>query len=131
MNSDSRNGSGRIRTGCGSHNTGTVKDVFTADETIALLQRFDNEENDQPWLTVCSFLNPHDIALAGVFVLAQELHYDTGEIPHIDKAPTHKEDLSTRATVSAELRRYVGEASRTATVDRGQPEVILPDAARG
>ena len=82
--------------GLGRHNTGTMKDVFTADETIALLQRFDNEENDQPWLTVCSFLNPHDIALAGIFVLAQKLHYDTGEIPHIDKAPTYKEDLSTK-----------------------------------
>ena len=46
--------------GLGAHNTGTVKDPFTADETIALLKRFDAEDSDQPWLTVCSFLNPHD-----------------------------------------------------------------------
>jgi arylsulfatase A-like enzyme len=84
--------------GLGKHNTGTMKDVFTADETIALLQRFDKEENDQPWLTVCSLLNPHDIALAGVFALLQGLHYETKEIPHIDQAPTHKEDLSSKPT---------------------------------
>ena len=39
---------------------GTVKDPFTADETIDLLKRFDEEDGDEPWLTVCSFLNPHD-----------------------------------------------------------------------
>src|SRR5437899_784146 len=46
--------------GLGKHNMGTVKDPFTADETIDLLKRFDGEESDEPWLTVCSFLNPHD-----------------------------------------------------------------------
>ena len=61
--------------GLGKHNTGTVKDPFTADETIALLERLDEEESDEPWLTVCSFLNPHDIALFGVIALAQGLRY--------------------------------------------------------
>ena len=84
--------------GLGKHNTGTVKDVFTADEVIGLLQRFDQEQNDQPWLTVCSLLNPHDVALAGVIALAQGLHYETKDIPHIDQAPTRKEDLSTKPT---------------------------------
>lgn len=82
--------------GLGKRNTGTMKDVFTADETIALLQRFDQEENDQPWLTVCSFLNPHDIALFGVIALTQGLRYDTDSIPPIANAPTHEEDLSTK-----------------------------------
>ena len=36
--------------GLGKHNTGTVKDVFTADETVELLQRLDGDESDQPWL---------------------------------------------------------------------------------
>ena len=31
--------------GLGKHNTGLLKDVFTADETIALLQRIDGEES--------------------------------------------------------------------------------------
>ena len=45
--------------GLGKHNTGSVKDIFTADETIALLQRLDKDDSEQPWLSVCSFLNPH------------------------------------------------------------------------
>lgn len=41
--------------GLGKHNMGTVKDPFTADETIELLQRLDADEADEPWLTVCCF----------------------------------------------------------------------------
>jgi arylsulfatase A-like enzyme len=84
--------------GLGKRNTGTMRDAFTADETIALLQRLDKEQSDQPWLAVCSFLNPHDIALFGIFGLAQGLRADSGSIPHIDQAPTHEEDLSTKPT---------------------------------
>jgi arylsulfatase A-like enzyme len=75
-----------------------MKDVFTADEVIGLLQRFDQEESDQPWLTVCSFLNPHDVSLAGIFLLAQHLHYETKEIPYVADAPTRNEDLSSKPT---------------------------------
>ena len=82
--------------GLGKHNTATVKDAFTADETVALLERLDKEESDQPWLTVCSFLNPHDIAMFGFIALTQGLRYDTGDIPEVANAPTHDEDLSTK-----------------------------------
>jgi len=82
--------------GLGAHNTGTVKDPFTADETIELLKRFDGEESDEPWLTVCSFLNPHDDSLFGVIALSQGLRYHPSEVPHVDQSPTHEEDLSTK-----------------------------------
>ncbi len=82
--------------GLGRHNTGTVKDPFTADETIELLKRLDSEPGGEPWLTVCSFLNPHDIALFGLFALKQGLRFHPGAVPHIDQAPTHDEDLSTK-----------------------------------
>ena len=85
--------------GLGARNTGTVKDPFTADETIALLRRFDAEEgqdDERPWLTVCSLLNPHDDSLFGVVALAQGLRYHPGDVPHVDQAPTHGEDLSTK-----------------------------------
>ena len=82
--------------GLGKHNTGTVKDVFTADETIALLQRLDGDESDQPWLTVCSFLNPHDDSLFGIIALTQGLRYHPSTVPHVEQAPTHNEDLSTK-----------------------------------
>jgi arylsulfatase A-like enzyme len=82
--------------GLGKQNTGTVRDPFTADEVIGLLKRFDQEGSEQPWLTVCSFLNPHDIAIFGLVALAQGLRYDLGDIPSIPDAPTYKEDLSTK-----------------------------------
>ena len=82
--------------GLGSQNTGTVKDPFTADETVALLERLGAEEGGAPWLTVCSFLNPHDIALFGVVGLTQGLRYRPGDVPSIEQAPTRDEDLSTK-----------------------------------
>ena len=82
--------------GLGKHNTGTVKDVFTADETVELLQRLDGDESDEPWLTVCSFLNPHDDSMFGVIALTQGLRYHPSTVPHVEQAPTHEEDLSTK-----------------------------------
>src|SRR3954469_12319689 len=82
--------------GLGKHNTGVVKDPFTADETIALLKRLDAESSDAPWLTVCSFLNPHDDSLFGVIALTQGLRFHPPQVPHVDQAPTHEEDLSTK-----------------------------------
>jgi arylsulfatase A-like enzyme len=82
--------------GLGKHNTGTVKDPFTADETIELLKRLDAEDSDQPWLAVCSFLNPHDDSIFGVVGLTQGLRYHPTTVPHVAQAPTHDEDLSTK-----------------------------------
>jgi arylsulfatase A-like enzyme len=82
--------------GLGKHNTGTVKDPFTADETIALLERFDAEDRDQPWLTVCSFLNPHDDSMFGLIAVSQGLRYHPSEVPHVAQPPTRDEDLSTK-----------------------------------
>jgi len=82
--------------GLGKHNTGLLKDVFTADETIALLQRIEGDDSDQPWLTVCSFLNPHDSSYFGVVGLLQGMRYHPSQVPDIPKPPTHDEDLSTK-----------------------------------
>ncbi len=82
--------------GLGKHNMGTVKDTFTADETIALLERLDADTSDQPWLSVCSFLNPHDISMFGVVGLTQGLRYHPSQVPHVAQSPTHEEDLSTK-----------------------------------
>ncbi len=87
--------------GLGKHNTGTVKDPFTADETIDLLHRLDAADGDEPWLTVCSFLNPHDDSLFGLVGLAQGLRYHPSQVPPVTQAPTHDEDLSTKPTCHA------------------------------
>ncbi len=95
--------------GLGKTNTGTAKDPYTADETIALLNRLDADESDQPWLAVCSFLNPHDIAIFGVVALAQGLRYDNDSVPHIPDAPTHDEDLSTKPSCQKSYNEVWGK----------------------
>ena len=82
--------------GLGHQNTGTSKDAFTATETVELLKRLDQDGSDQPWLTVCSFLNPHDISPFGVAAPKMGLHYDLDSAPHIPEPPTQHEDLSTK-----------------------------------
>jgi choline-sulfatase len=47
----------------GSGNKG--RDEAYADQIIELLQRLDADASNQPWLTVASLVNPHDIVLWG------------------------------------------------------------------
>ena len=117
--------------GLGKHNTGTVKDVFTADETVELLQRLDGEESDQPWLTVCSFLNPHDDSLFGIIALTQGLRYHPGDIPAGRARADARGGPVDQAGLPAEHGRPVGDDPRAAAVDRDAPEVLLPAAGNG
>jgi arylsulfatase A-like enzyme len=87
--------------GLGRHNTGTVKDPYTASETIALLERLAADSSEAPWLSVCSFLNPHDDSLFGIVGLTQGLRYHPSQVPHVAQAPTHEEDLSTKPRCQA------------------------------
>ncbi len=82
--------------GLGYQNTGTARNPFTADEVIALLQRLDKGENNEPWLTVCGFLNPHDISMFGAIALTQGLRYNFDSVPQIPAPPTQEENLSTK-----------------------------------
>ncbi|HTT94377.1 MAG TPA: sulfatase-like hydrolase/transferase [Solirubrobacterales bacterium] len=91
--------------GLGRHNTGTVKDPFTADETIDLLRRLDAEPGGDPWLAVCSFLNPHDDSLFGLVGLTQGLRLHPSQVPPVAQAPTHEEDLSTKPTCHASYNK--------------------------
>ncbi|MBJ7347147.1 MAG: sulfatase-like hydrolase/transferase [Thermoleophilaceae bacterium] len=84
--------------GLGKQNTGTMKDPFTADETIDLFERFDADDSDEPWLTVCSLLNPHDCAIFGLVGPLQGLRYKPWTVPSIAHSPTFREDLSSKPT---------------------------------
>ena len=94
--------------GLGKHNTGTVKDPFTAEETIDLLHRLERARDDDPWLAVCSFLNPHDDSLFGLIGLVQGLRYHPSRVPHVAQAPTRDEDLSTKPTCQASYNEEWG-----------------------
>ncbi|HEY1853171.1 MAG TPA: sulfatase-like hydrolase/transferase, partial [Solirubrobacterales bacterium] len=95
--------------GLGRHNTGTVKDPFTAAETIELIGRLGNDGGEAPWLTVCSFLNPHDDSLFGLVGLTQGLRLHPSQVPHAPQAPTHEEDLSTKPSCHASYNEEWGK----------------------
>lgn len=83
--------------GLQAHSMGRVRDPFTSDETIELLERLERKGGEAPWLTVCSFLNPHDVAYFGLFgLLKGGQRYGRSEVPTIPQAPTREEDLSTK-----------------------------------
>jgi arylsulfatase A-like enzyme len=95
--------------GRGKHNMGTVKDPFTADETIDLIHRLDADRSDQPWLSVCSFLNPHDDSFFGLIALLEGLRYHPSDVPPIEQSPTHREDLSTKPSCQAPYNEEWGK----------------------
>ena len=117
--------------GLGKQNTGTARDPFTADETVALLKRLDQDGSEQPWLTVCSFLNPHDIALFGVIALAQGLRYDTELRAVRSRCADPQRRPVDQARLSTKLHRRVGEDARAAAVGGDAAAILLPAPADG
>jgi arylsulfatase A-like enzyme len=84
-------------------NTGLRRDPGFADQTIDLLERLEAQEKKSatplpPWLIVCSFVNPHDIALFGLPWIKFRFPFADETVPHIPAPPTLKEKLDTKPT---------------------------------
>ncbi|MDQ0483870.1 sulfatase-like hydrolase/transferase [Guptibacillus hwajinpoensis] len=82
------------------------RDVIYAAEVVELIQSLEKEESDAPWMIMSSFINPHDIALYGVFA-AQSGFYDfkvDPTVPYIPPAPTTGESLRTKPTAQRSYR---------------------------
>ncbi|HEX8250374.1 MAG TPA: sulfatase-like hydrolase/transferase [Pyrinomonadaceae bacterium] len=58
-------GSAPLNSGSSAGGGKKSRDEAFADQTIELLQQLDANPSNQPWLTVASFVNPHDIAMYG------------------------------------------------------------------
>jgi choline-sulfatase len=58
-------GSSPLNSGSSAGSGKKGRDQAFADQTIELLQQLDANSSSQPWLTVASFVNPHDIAMYG------------------------------------------------------------------
>ncbi len=80
------------------------RDVVYAAEVVELIQALDANRNaspsvDQaPWLIVASFVNPHDIAIYGLFSrLDPFFHFAVDEtVPDVPPPPTSRESLRTK-----------------------------------
>ena len=115
--------------GLGKHNTGSVKDVFTADETIALLQRIDGDEERAAMADGVLVFESARQLMFGVVGLLQGMRYHPSTVPDIPKPPTHDEDLSTKPACQ---QSYVDEwktIASSAAVDRDASQVPLSGAS--
>ena len=93
-------------------NMGVNRDGGFARQTCSLLEALDKQDSDQPWLTVASFTNPHDIVFFGLPWLNFGYTYEFPEdIANLEFAlpPTRFEDLSTKPRCQADYAEKYGE----------------------
>jgi arylsulfatase A-like enzyme len=86
---------GREPHGVAKSNSGTVRDGVFAEQVVELFEELSS--TDGPWLTVASFVNPHDIAFAGGFyelLLGFDPSDDT--VPEVPEAPSQSDSFDGR-----------------------------------
>lgn len=94
----------------------TGRDPAIASQFIDLLNQLEDDPDDTPWLSVCSFLNPHDIVLFGLFGrIASFSESSDFEFDVSDEVPgsvftdeflkTAGDDLKNKPSVQASYRR--------------------------
>lgn len=106
------------------HNSGSSaaigingRDQIYSEEVVNLIKNLDENKaaetsNDTPWAIVCSFVNPHDIALFGEISRVDPL-FDfkiDNSVPSIPKAPTSNESLSTKPKAQSSYREVYPKA---------------------
>jgi choline-sulfatase len=75
-------------TGSSAFTRSRGRDAGYADQTVELIQQLDRDSSAAPWLVVCSFVNPHDIAVFSQPTLASGF-FDF----HVDDTVPQDEDL--------------------------------------
>jgi choline-sulfatase len=75
-------------TGSSAFTRSRGRDAGYADQTVELIQQLDRDSSTAPWLVVCSFVNPHDIAVFSQPTLASGF-FDF----HVDDTVPQDEDL--------------------------------------
>jgi arylsulfatase A-like enzyme len=96
---------GREPHGADPADSGYVKDGLYGDQVTDLFGQLEAEGDDSPWLTVASFVNPHDIAFAGGAwqIFGFPLPDDT--VPEVGPAPSQSDGFDGRPTAQREFHR--------------------------
>jgi choline-sulfatase len=89
-------------TGSSAFTRSRGRDAGYADQTVELIQQLDRDSSTAPWLVVCSFVNPHDIAVFSQPTLASgffDFHVDDTvpqdeDLFRPEYQASHREDLS-------------------------------------
>ncbi|ARJ39593.1 arylsulfatase [Sporosarcina ureae] len=99
------------RNSASSAGTGTSgRDEVYAADTVKLIKQLDQDrtcdKKDTPWFIQCSFVNPHDIALYGLFsAISPNFNFEVDPtLPYIPPAPTVHESLQSKPSVQESYR---------------------------
>jgi arylsulfatase A-like enzyme len=108
---------GREPHGADKSDCGVVRDGVFAEQVVTLFDELAAARHEGPWLSVASFVNPHDIAFAGVG-WEQILGFDPpdGTVPEIPEAPSQADSFAGRPPCQEEFKAC-------------WPEMIYPAAA--
>lgn len=87
--------------GSAQANCGMNRDEGFMQEAIELLDKLEAEYTSaggeqEPWLLVNSYVNPHDIAIFGLVWKSWGYQFTDDTVPDIPKSPTDDEDLRTK-----------------------------------
>ncbi len=88
---------GREPHGADKSDCGTVRDGVFAEQVVELFDEMARERREGPWLTVASFVNPHDIAFSG-FGWEQLLQFGPPDdsVPEVPEAPSQSDSFAGR-----------------------------------
>ena len=88
---------GREPHGAAKSDCGTVRDGVFADQVVELFHELAAVRDEGPWLTVASFVNPHDIAFSG-FGWEQLLQFGPPDdtVPDVPEAPSQADPFTGR-----------------------------------
>ena len=89
------------------------RDVVYKQQTVELIKHLDQmhrsnpEAEQKPWFIMCSFVNPHDIAIFGAASQrSDQFSFKVDpSVPHIPPAPTAHESLATKPSAQSSYRR--------------------------
>jgi len=89
------------------------RDVVYGQETVDLIGKLhkeytaSSESRSKPWFIMCSFVNPHDIAIFGAITRAlPQFNFEVDpSVPYIPSAPTASESLFTKPIAQSSYRK--------------------------
>lgn len=95
--------------GAARSNCGLLRDPLYGDQLDALFSDLERDGDDAPWLTVASFVNPHDIVLFGALWASWGHDFDDDTVPDIPAPPTQGESLRTKPACQADFVAKYGQ----------------------
>lgn len=96
---------GREPHGAAKCDSGTVRDGVFAEQVTELFADLAAARADGPWLSVASFVNPHDIAFAGgLYELLLGFAPTDGTVPEIPEAPSQADSFAGRPACQEQFK---------------------------